>query len=646
MLIGSLRRFVGPALGLAILGGTAVLAGCRDGSSPDATGNDSHAVTWAKHVAPIVFDRCTYCHSPGGSAPFGLLDYQSVRSRARLIAALTRDRIMPPWLPEPGHGEFAGDRSLTAAQIDTIQRWVEQGALEGDDADRPPVPERIEGWRLGKPDLIVKMPQPYTLPAAGSDVWRNFVIPIPVSRTHFVRTVELQPGSARFVHHALFGVDGMRTSSRRDAQDAEVGFEGMEMGDAEMPDGALLGWTPGMLPFPGIEGTAWRLDPGTDAVLQLHMVPSGKPEVIEATVALYFAKTSDMQLPAYVLQLDADDQIDIPAGDKEFVVTDTLELPVDVDLYTVYPHAHYIGRSVAGSATFPDGTTRSLLRIDRWDFKWQDIYRYSKPLFLPRGTTVSMRWIFDNSAENPRQVNHPPMRVKAGNRSSDEMAHLMLQMRPRRPQDLHVLKEAHLRHLVRRNPRNARFRWGLAGTLKDQGRFPEAAVEYRAALASDPAHVSSHINLGAVLMMLRQEQEAIRHFLDAVRIDPDSAGAHYNLGFAFASVGQLDNAVRHYREALRIQPGYAEAHNNVGQLLIGLGRVPEGISHLREAARLLPDSAEVHNNLGVGLLRQGNVEEAIRHFQSALAIDPRHADARQNLGAAMTKSAAAPPSVR
>jgi Tfp pilus assembly protein PilF len=551
---------------------------------------------------------------------------------------------MPPWLPAPGETEFLGDRRLTQGQIDTIQQWVDQGAPEGLSADLPPRPELSEGWRLGEPDLIVRMPQAYTLPAAASDIWRNFVIPIPTSGARYVKTVEIKPGSARFVHHALMGIDDTGASKRRDAQDAEVGFEGMDMGDAYMPDGALLGWTPGMAPFPGLDNTAWRLEPGTGAVLQLHMIPSGRAETIQAEIGLHFTERAAAQLPAYVLQLDADDQIDIPAGAQEFVVTDRLELPVDVELHAVYPHAHYLGKRVTGSATLPDGTRRSLLRIDRWDFKWQDVYRYVKPMVLPRGTTVAMEWSFDNSAQNPRQVNTPPARIIAGNRSSDEMAHLLLQLRPIRPQELHVLKEAHLRHLVRRNPTNARYLWGLAGVVKDQGRFAEAADLYREALASHPSYVSARINLGVVLMALGQPREAIRQFQEAVRLDATSAGAHYNLAFAFGTQGLLDLAIRHYREALRVRPDFAEAHNNLAQVLLAVPNVGEAVAHFREAARLLPDSADVHNNLGEGLMRQGRVEEAIAHFERAVALAPAHADAARNLREALKrKTAGGPP---
>src|SRR5690606_19336351 len=153
---------------------------------------------------------------PGGPAPFALDDFQSVRQRGRLVRDVVQQRFMPPWLPEPTDVPLAGDRRLTDAQIRTIEWWVDAGMPEGDRADLPPTPPPRDSWELGEPDLIVRLPRPYTLPAAGSDVWRNFVLPMPVARSQYVQAVELRPGSARFVHHAVMAIDETGSSRRRD----------------------------------------------------------------------------------------------------------------------------------------------------------------------------------------------------------------------------------------------------------------------------------------------------------------------------------------------------------------------------------------------------------------------------------------------
>ena len=332
----------------------------------------------------FLFRACAPCHRPGEAAPFSVLSYQDVRPRVRTIVSATASRFMPPWLPEPGYGEFAGERRLTDAQIDTIRRWHEQGAIEGDPAALPPLPAFTPGWQLGEPDLVIKLPRPYTLAADGREVWRNFVVPVPVAASRFVKTVELRPGNAKVVHHALLGIDPTRSSRRRDERDAEPGFEGMDMGDSQAPDGHLLGWSPGMAPFPGVDGQSWLLRPGTDLVLQLHLTPTGKREVVDPVVGLYFADRPPAAAALQLMRLDADHAIDIPAGEKRFVVSDAFELPIDLDVLAVYPHAHFVARTMEASATMPDGTVKWLIRIDDWDFKWQDIYRYATPVSLPK----------------------------------------------------------------------------------------------------------------------------------------------------------------------------------------------------------------------------------------------------------------------
>jgi tetratricopeptide (TPR) repeat protein len=594
------------------------VVGCRGAEdSRSRVPPAADAPTFNAEVAPIILQRCAPCHHAGGAAPFPLIDFETVRKRGQLIRAAVQNRIMPPWLPEPIEVEFAGNRRLSPRQIDIIERWIDRGMPEGTPIDRPRVPQFSDDWQLGEPDLVVRLPHPYTLPASGPDVWRNFVVPIPMAHSEYVKTIEVRPGSARFVHHALMAIDETGSSRRRDALDHEIGFDGMDMGDAHMPDGSILGWTPGMLPFPGIDDVRWQLDPGTDVVLQLHMLPSGKPETIDPVIGFHFARAAGPGSPTYALQLDADDQLNIPAETRNFTVTDTIALPVDVELLAAYPHAHFLGTHIEGWATLPDGSRRSLLKIDRWDFKWQDVYRYAQPIALPRGSSLTMQWVYDNSSANPRQVNQPVKRVKAGLRSSDEMAHLLVQMRLKTPGDRDLLKEAHFTHLVERDPHNAKLLYGLAGVLKDRGRLPDAAAYYRQALVAQPEYVAAHINLGAVLMAQRQVADAIDHFRSAVRLDPDAALAHYDLAFAWEATGRLDDAIHSYREAIRCRPEFAQAHNNLGQLLTARGRLDEAVAHLREAARLLPDSPDVRQNLDAALRAQANRADGARERRRA-----------------------------
>ena len=595
--------------------------------------------TFTRDVAPILFGECAACHHPNGVAPFSVLTFAEVKQRARTIVTATNAGLMPPWLPAAGHGEFAGERRLTRDQIDVIRRWEEAGALEGNAADLPQRPAFDDGWQLGTPDLIVKLPEHFSLPASGPEVWRNFVVRTALKSRRFVKTAEFRPGPVRVIHHALLGIDTTRSSRRRDGMDAEPGFEGMDMGDSQAPDGHLLGWSPGMTPFPGVAGKAWTLEPGTDIVLQLHMIPSGKAEVVDPLLGLYFSDAASAGAPLQLMRLDADHAIDIPPGARDFVVTDTFGLPVDLDVLAVYPHAHFIARRVDASATRPDGTVVPLIRIDNWDFKWQDIYRYAKPLRLPKGTSIAMRFSFDNSTDNPRNPRRPPARVVAGIRSSDEMAHLQLQVLPQSVDDGLLLKAALNHHTLEKSPRDAWARYELANALNDLGQTDQAIGHYRTALADNPDHAAARNNLGVLLLERGAASEAIEQYNRALETEPDFADAHFNLANALRAAGRRDEAVRHYRTALKLEPDLFEAHNNLGELLASQGRMEQAIAEFTRAVQIRPDSATAHNNLGAALGALRRFDEAIQHFREALRLEPGHAGARENLDIALERAA-------
>ena len=194
--------FVPALLGLAgLLHGAAGSPRVQGG-----TAGTSSTVTFSKDVAPIVFAKCVTCHRPSGSAPFSLLTYDEVKGRAVQIAAAIERRIMPPWPPEPGHGEFIGNRRLSDDQIATIKRWVDGGAVEGDASLLPARPSWSGRWQLGEPDLIVQTGT-YTLRETGDDMYRNFVLPIPGNETRYVKAWEFLPGNTRVVHHATMQFD-------------------------------------------------------------------------------------------------------------------------------------------------------------------------------------------------------------------------------------------------------------------------------------------------------------------------------------------------------------------------------------------------------------------------------------------------------
>lgn len=605
------------------------------------------SITYAIDIAPIVQEHCVVCHRPEQSAPFALVSYADVKKRANQIATVTQDRFMPPWLPENGHGEFADCRRLADQQIALIKQWAEEGAIEGDASRTPALKSWPAGWQLGTPDLVLQMPQPYTLSASGVNVFRNFVIPVPLDASRHVRAIEIRPGNARIVHHANVKIDAARTARSRDAIDEEIGFDGMQAVEADFPDGHILGWTPGRVPSHGTPGMAWRLPAGADLVLMLHMVPSGKPEQIQPMIGLYFTDEPP-RLHPYSLRLGSQ-TIDIPAGRGDYDVIDNYVLPVDVELLAIYPHAHFLARSMEALAVLPDGTQRPLIRIPNWDFNWQDEYRCAKPVSLPRGSTLRMKYEYDNSAANPRNPNRPPVRVMYGPQSQDEMGDLWLQVLPRNQQDFAMLKQdflakellaeiAGIEQLVRSNPQDAPMRATLAQRYIHAGRIDDAVAELRQAVKTDPKLAAAHTNLGVILQMRGQLDDALACFRQALEADAQSAEAHLNMGLALQAKGSADDALAEFRKALELRPSLAAAQVALGNACQSKGQSDEAIDHYRKALAINMDDAITRHNLGSLLLARGETKEALEHLQRAVELNSDRVETRINMAMALRQS--------
>jgi hypothetical protein len=327
--------------------------------------------TFADDIAPIVYEHCAFCHhstQPGalcGANAFSLLSYQDVKQRAPEIARVTRDRSMPPWLPEPGYGDFVDGHRLSDAQVQLISEWVRNGAPEGVASETPPAPQFTDGWQLGKPDLILQAERPLSVPSSGPDVFWNFVFSPSLKTTRYVRAIEVSPGSdLSLIHHANVILDPMH-SARRMGSDPGTGFPGMDLSVERSPldiPSHFLFWKPGGAPWTEPDGLAWRLDPGTDLVLNAHFMPIGTPQQAKPSIALYFTDKPPDRFPM-LIELENDDALDIPPGGRDFPVSDDFLLPRDVDVLAVYPHAHYLGHVMEGYATLPDGQRKWLIRI-------------------------------------------------------------------------------------------------------------------------------------------------------------------------------------------------------------------------------------------------------------------------------------------
>jgi Tfp pilus assembly protein PilF len=575
----------------------------QDGKPPAAS--DSSEVTFTRDIAPMVFHSCAPCHHSGEAGPFSLITYGDVKSHARQIADVTRKRRMPPWLPSTDSLRFEEDSHLSDSQIAKFQKWVDDGTPEGNRDELPPVPKFPNGWQLGQPDLVLKAATGFTMPPNGSDVYWNFIFRSPVASARYIRAIEIHPGDKRLVHHANLLVDRSE-AARGQEKSPGSGFPGMELqieSESFDPDGHFLFWKPGSAPVVEPSGLALRLDPGNDLVLNTHLQPSGKPEVVEPAIGIYFTNEPATRFPV-LLQLENDRSLDIPPGDRNFLVSDEFPLPVDAELLAIYPHAHYLCRDMLATARLPNGIEKTLIHIPSWDLNWQAVFRLTQPEPLPRGTTIRMRYRYDNSNDNIANPNNPPERVRAGNRAVDEMAHLWLQVLPASaPDDARdprmILQEALARHHIENNPADFEAHYNLAAMLEARGVPEEAARQYQQALALRPGDATVENALGVALLSSGRLREAAQHLYAATSARPDYFDAHYNLGIALASAGAFRRAAEEFAEA----------------------------------ARLKPDDAGAEANLGAALAELGDNDKAIAHFERALKLDPGNKLARENLDA-------------
>jgi len=596
-------------------------------------------LTFGHDIAPIIYRSCAPCHRPGEAAPFPLLSYADVHKRAQQIAAVTHSRYMPPWLPEEGYGEFQDEQRLSDAEIRTIADWVAQGAPEGDRGDAVPPAALNSEWQLGTPDLVLEAPAPYLLAASGTDQYWNFVFRPDLTASRFVRAVEIRPGERRVVHHANLLVDRLGNAHQQEIAPGK-GFGGMDVTLLRSPfdpDGHLLFWKPGAPPPVEPDGFAWRLDPGNELVLNTHMHPSGKPEEVRPAIGLYFTDKPQTHFPLLV-QLENDQALDIPPGVADFPVKDDFELPMDVSVLAVYPHAHYLGKLLEAYATLPGGSRKWLIRIPNWDPAWQAVYQLRQPLLLPKGSVISMRYHYDNSAANVRNPNSPPKRVQAGNQTTDEMAHLWLQLLPAGSGDRRrELQEAVLRHRLQKNPSDFETNFNLGAVMLSRLNAQGAVGVLEAAVRAKPDQPEARNMLGLALATTGRATEAIGQYQAALRLRPEYAAARFNLANTLVKAGRLDDAVEQYRKALEVYPNDPQAKQRLAlalrmraRELAGEDKWEEAAARDRELVELTPEDAAAHNDYGIVLARLGKRADAVAEFDRALAIDPGNEAVKAN----------------
>jgi len=372
------------------------------GSGSVSTDNQA-GLTYSKDVAPIFYKNCAACHRQGEIAPMSLVTYKEVRPWAKAIREKVITRDMPPWHADPAHGEWANDRRMSQPEVDTITRWIDQGAKEGDPKDLPSMPKFAQGWQIGEPDAIYSMPEEFTVPAEGAVPYQYFVLPVKFEKDTYVTAMEARAGNLSVVHHIVMYVrDPRQRQSRR----------------LDLGDGILGALSPGQTPFIAEPGTAKLIKAGSQLVFQMHYTPSGVETKDRSYVGLKFAKGPVNKVITTTGAFDV--RFAIPPGAENHEVKAYYEFEQDAEIVSLMPHMHLRGKNFTYRAIYPDGRSEVLLSVPDYDFNWQVYYYPKKTLKMPKGTKIEAIAHYDNSAKNA--LNPDPTReVRFGEQTWEEM---------------------------------------------------------------------------------------------------------------------------------------------------------------------------------------------------------------------------------
>jgi len=367
---------------------------------------ETGTITYAKHVAPILQNRCQECHRKGEIGPMELASYQDALDWSETIKEVVAEKRMPPWHADPQHGKFSNDRRLSAEERNTLLGWIDGGMVKGDDADLPPKRTFAEGWRIGKPDAVFQMGEDYVVPPKSEKKavrYQYFSVPTNFKEDMWVQAAEARPGNRKVVHHIIVYV---RNPGQARGREDGIG------------DGFLISYAPGDKPgaFPG--GTAKRIARGATLIFQMHYTPIGTEETDRSSVGLVFSKAP----PKYEARTRSISQklLAIPPGAADHKVTSNTTLRRDAMLLALFPHMHLRGKSFEYVVTFPDGKSETILKVPAYNFGWQTTYELAKPLSLPAGTRIDCTAYFDNSEANKNNPD-PKKWVRWGDQTWEEM---------------------------------------------------------------------------------------------------------------------------------------------------------------------------------------------------------------------------------
>jgi hypothetical protein len=406
--------------------------------APQQTASAPAAPTFSADVAPIMYAKCVTCHRPGEVAPMSLITYKDVRPWASSIREKVTSRVMPPWHADRQYGAFRNEQSLTQSEIDTIVKWANAGAPEGDPSRMPALPKFPDGWQIGTPDVVFEMPTAYQVPAKGEIEYQYFEVPTNFTEDRWMQAGEVRAGDRAHVHHIIVYVKEPTPTPRpsvmvnrpipaaaaaRSAAAAAPRPAAPRAAAATSPvartgDQMLVNWAVGEDAPVFLPGMAKRIPKGSSLVFQVHYTTNGTPGTDRSRIGLIFAKEPPKREVRTGMILNP--LFAIPPGASNHEIQAEATFTEDVHVWSMHPHMHLRGKDMTYTVTYPDGRSEIVLRVPKFDFGWQTDYWLARPLVLPKGSKLHVSAHYDNSTAN-RHNPDPTATVRWGDQTWEEM---------------------------------------------------------------------------------------------------------------------------------------------------------------------------------------------------------------------------------
>jgi len=426
-----------------------IFVSCNSNEEPEV-------VTYSEHIAPIIYKNCTSCHRPGEAGPFNLLTYTDATARAKLLKFVTQTRFMPPWPADATYSHFIDEKVLTDEEIKLIARWVDEGCAIGDTMKLPKSPIFPKGSQIGKPDLVLKLRDVYKIKGNGQDLFLLMRVPFEIPKDTFVSVIEVVPDNRKLVHHVNAQLLSYEYDKKKNVHsgntvvdvkafpDMLTAYKALELANDDavtfpMLTQSVTNYLPGVTPpvYPQGIGGFKMTRKGAIFLKDIHYGGSRVDTTDQTSFNVFFAKerpkrpTQEFQMGTFGVSPIVPPLVIPP--DTVMTFRSDYTLPFDISILTINPHMHLLGKSFLAYAVTLLGDTIPLIRIKKWDFRWQYFYTFKKMLKVPQGATIHAEGVYDNTRKNPNNPFSPPRLVaerEGSMRTTDEMFQFIITYLP------------------------------------------------------------------------------------------------------------------------------------------------------------------------------------------------------------------------